>query len=56
MEDNRNLSYVYCLNLARMKKVWFFVPLEYSHNGKGIMVPMKYILVVYIPKGKDMVL
>ena len=55
-EDNRNLIYVYCLNLALMKKVWFLAPLEYNHNGKGIMVPMKYIFMVYSPKGKDMVL
>ena len=55
-EDNRNLNYVYCLNLALMEKVLFLAPLEYSHNGKGIMVPMKYIFMAYSPKGKDMVL
>ena len=55
-EDNRNLNYVYCLNLAPMEAVWFLAPLECSHNEKGIMVPMKYILMVYNPKSKDMVL
>ena len=38
-----------------MEKVLFLAPLEYSHNGKGIMVPMKYIFMAYSPKGKDMV-
>ena len=55
-EDNRNVNYVYYLNLAPMEKVWFLAPLEHSHNGKDIVVPMKYIFMVYSPKGKDMVL
>ena len=52
-EDKRNLNYVYCLNVASVEKVWFLVPLEHSHDGKGIMVPMKYIFMVYSPKDKD---
>ena len=55
-EDNRNVNYVYYLNLAPMEKVWFLAPLEHSHNGKDIVVPMKHIFMVYSPKGKDMVL
>ena len=55
-EDNRNLNYVYYLNLTPMEKVLFLAPLECSHNGKGIMVPIKYIFMVYSPKGKDMIL
>ena len=42
-ENNRNLNYVYCLNLAPMKKAWFLAPVEYSRpNEKGIMVPVEY--------------
>ena len=25
------------------------VPIEYNTNGKGIMAPMKYILIIYSP-------
>ena len=32
------------------------VPMEYNHNGKYIMAPMKYILIIYSPDWKDMVL
>ena len=47
----RNLNYFQCLN---MEKAWFMAPTEYSPNGKGIMVPKKYIL--YSSNGKAMVL
>ena len=39
-----------------MEKAWFMVPIEYNHNGKNIMVPMKYILIIYSPDWKGMVL
>ena len=29
---------------------------KYSPNGKGIMIPMKYTLIIYSPNGNDMVL
>ena len=29
---------------------------KYSPNGKGIMTPMKYILIIYSPNGNHMVL
>ena len=39
-----------------MEKAWFIAPMEYSPNGKDIMVPMEYTLTVYSPNGKSMVL
>ena len=44
------------LNMTPMKKPWFMAPVEYSSNGKGIKVPMKYNLLVYRPNGKGLVL
>ena len=38
----RNLSYVQCLNIAPLEKAWFMAPMEYSPNGKGIMVPTEF--------------
>ena len=32
------------------------VPVEYNTNGKGIMAVMKYILIIYSPNWKCMVL
>ena len=32
------------------------VPMEYNTNGKGIMAPMKYILIIYSPNWECMVL
>ena len=39
-----------------MEKPWFVAQMEYSPNGKGIMAPMEYSLIVYSPNGKGMVL
>ena len=50
-----NLNYVQYLNLAPIEKAWFFTPVEYSPNGKDIMVPMEYKTMVYSPNGKSMV-
>ena len=36
-------------------KAWFMAPMEYSPNGRGIMDPMEYPLVVYSPNVKVMV-
>ena len=44
-----NLNYVQCLNIAPREKAWFMVPMEYKPNGKGIMAPIKYILIIYSP-------
>ena len=43
-------------NTIPMEKAWFMVPIEYNHNGKNIMVPMKYILIIYSLDWKGMVL
>ena len=32
------------------------LPMEYNPYGKGIMAPMKYILIIYSPNWKIMVL
>ena len=56
MENDRNLNYVHCLNLAPVEKAWFLGPMEYGSNGKGIIVPMEYTLMVYSSNEKDMVL
>ena len=32
------------------------VPMEYNTNGKGIMAPMKYILIIFSPNWKCMAL
>ena len=32
------------------------VPMDYNNNGKGIMATMKYILIIYSPNLKCMVL
>ena len=39
-----------------MQKAWFMAHMNNSPNGKHIMAPMKYILIVYNPNGKAMVL
>ena len=39
-----------------MEKAWFMAPIEYNPNGKDILPPMEYTLMVYIPNGKGMVL
>ena len=31
-------------------------PMEYNSNGKGIMAPIKYILIIYGPNWKGMAL
>ena len=54
-ENNRNLNYVYCLNLAPMEKALFLAPMEYSPNRKGITMPMKHtpmVLEIYAPREK----
>ena len=38
-----------------MEKTWFMAPMDYSPNGKGIMVPMDYNPMVYNPNEKDKV-
>ena len=43
-------------NIAPMEKTWFMAPMDYSPNGKGIMVPMDYNPMVYNPNEKDKVL
>ena len=48
-----HLQYVQCLNIASIEKTWFMDPVEYSPNGRGIMVPMEYNLMVYSPYGKS---
>ena len=35
-----------------MENVWFKSPMEYSPDGKGIIVPMEYTHMVYNPNGK----
>ena len=55
MENNTwNLNYVQCLSIALMEKAWFMAPVECNFNGKGIMVPMEYISMVYSLNGKGM--
>ena len=39
-----------------MEKTWFMAPMEYNPNGKGIAAPKKYVLMVYSPNEKGMVL
>ena len=39
-----------------MEIAWFMVPVEYIPNGKGIIIPIEYTLMVYSPNGKVMVL
>ena len=39
-----------------MEKTWFMAPVEYNPNGKDIMAPMEYILMVHSPNGKGIVL
>ena len=51
-----NLNYVQSLNIAPTEKTWFMLPMEYNPYGKGIMAPMKYILIIYSPNRKIMVL
>ena len=53
---SRNLNYARCLNIAPMEMTWFMVPVEYIPNGKGIIIPIEYTLMVYSPNGKVMVL
>ena len=48
------LNYVQCLSIAVMEKAWFIAPVECNFNGKGIMVPMEYISMVYSLNGKGM--
>ena len=43
------LNFVQFLNIVPMKKTQFMVPMEYNTNGKGIMAPMKYILIILAP-------
>ena len=52
----RNLNYVQCLNIAPMEKAWFMVPMDYSPNGKYIIVPMGYIPKFNNPNGKGTIL
>ena len=56
MENDRNLNYVLCLNLAPVEKAWFLGPMKYSSNEKVIMAPMEYTLMVYNSNRKGMVL
>ena len=42
--------------MALMEKAWFMAQMEYSPNGKGIIAPREYNLVVYSLNGKVMVL
>ena len=53
---SRNLNYARCLNIAPLEMTWFMVPVEYIPNGKGIIIPIEYTLMVYSPNGKVMVL
>ena len=39
-----------------MEKAWFMAHMEYSPNGKDLMAQMEYILIVYSPNGKAVVL
>ena len=32
-----------------MEKAWLMAPMEYNRNGKGIMAPRMYILIIYSP-------
>ena len=41
--------------IAPIEKAWFFTPMDYSPNEKGIMAPMEYKPTVYSPNGKSMV-
>ena len=35
--------------MASMEKAWLMAPMEYNRNGKGIMAPRMYILIIYSP-------
>ena len=37
-----------------MEKAWFMAPVECNFNGKGILVPIEYIIMVYSLNGKGM--
>ena len=37
-----------------MEKAWFMAPVECNFNGKGILVPIEYIIMVYSVNGKGM--
>ena len=39
-----------------MEKAWFMAPMDYTLNGKGIMAPKDYTLILYSPIKKGMVL
>ena len=39
-----------------MGKTWFMAPMEYNPNGKDIMAPMEYVLMVHSPNGKGIAL
>ena len=55
--ENNTWEFKLCsmFKLSPKEKVWFFTPVEYSSNGKGIMAPMEYKPMVYSPNGKGMV-
>ena len=52
----RNLNYVQYLNVAPMEKAWSMALMEYNPNGKGVMTPIEYTLMVCSPNEKGMVL
>ena len=39
-----------------MEKAWSMALMEYNPNGKGVMAPIEYTLMVYSPSEKGMVL
>ena len=45
----RSLNHLQCLKIVQMEKAWFMISMEYSRNGKGIMVPIENTLIFYTP-------
>ena len=39
-----------------MEKMWFMAPVEYNQNGKSIVAPKEYFLMVHSPNRKGLVL